>query len=98
MNPPGVEVAVYEVTTDPPFEAGAPKLTVALRLPVVVAITEVGEEDAVVTGATTKFIISTQDEIVPELNENEPSEAIVIVAPLLEVTGTRALIIPVEAV
>jgi len=33
---------VYEVTTEPPFEAGAPKLTVALRLPVAVATTEVG--------------------------------------------------------
>ena len=91
-------MAVYEITAEPPFEAGTAKLTVALRLPVVVATTEVGEEDAVITGATTKFVISTQDEIVPELNENEPSEAIVIVAPLLEVTGTRALIMPVEAV
>ena len=43
MSPPGVEVAVYEVTTEPPFEAGAAKLTVALRLPVAVATTEVGE-------------------------------------------------------
>ena len=33
---------MYEVTTEPPFEAGAPKLTVALRLPVEVAIIEVG--------------------------------------------------------
>jgi hypothetical protein len=35
-------VAVYEVTAEPPFEAGAAKLTVALRLPVAVATTEVG--------------------------------------------------------
>ena len=35
-------MAVYEITAEPPFEAGAAKLTVALRLPVVVATTEVG--------------------------------------------------------
>lgn len=46
VNPPGVEVAVYEVTAEPPVEAEAPKLTVALRLPVVVAITDVGAEGA----------------------------------------------------
>jgi hypothetical protein len=44
--PPGFEVAVYEVTAEPPFEAGGPKLTVALRLPVAVATTEVGEDGA----------------------------------------------------
>jgi hypothetical protein len=33
---------VYEVTTEPPFEAGAAKLTVAERLPVAVATTEIG--------------------------------------------------------
>ena len=40
--PPGVEVAVYEVMAEPLFDEGAPKLTVALRLPVVVATTLVG--------------------------------------------------------
>ena len=44
--PPGVDVAVYEVIAEPPFEAGAAKLTVALRLPVVVATTLVGAEGA----------------------------------------------------
>jgi hypothetical protein len=43
LIPPGVEVAVYEVISEPPSEAGAAKLTVALRLPVAVATTEVGE-------------------------------------------------------
>lgn len=33
---------MYEVTAEPPFEAGTAKLTVALRLPVKVATTEVG--------------------------------------------------------
>jgi hypothetical protein len=42
LIPPGVEVAVYEVIAEPPSEAGAAKLTVALRLPVEVATTEVG--------------------------------------------------------
>jgi hypothetical protein len=42
---------VYEVTAEPPFEAGAAKLTVALRLPVAVATTEVG-----VLGAPTVVI------------------------------------------
>ena len=44
-------MAVYEVTAEPPFEAGAAKLTVALRLPVEVATTEVG-----VLGAPTVVI------------------------------------------
>jgi hypothetical protein len=44
VMPPGVDVAVYEVTAEPLFEAGAPKLTVALRLPVAVATTLVGAE------------------------------------------------------
>jgi hypothetical protein len=44
--PPGVEVAVYEVTAEPPSEAGAAKLTVAVRLPVAVATTEVGTPGA----------------------------------------------------
>jgi len=44
--PPGVDVALYEVIAEPPFEAGAAKLTVALRLPVAVATTEVGEDGA----------------------------------------------------
>ena len=35
-------MALYEVIAEPPFEAGAAKLTVALRLPVAVATTEVG--------------------------------------------------------
>ena len=46
MSPPGVEVALYEVITESPFEAGAAKLTVALRLPVEVATTEVGAPGA----------------------------------------------------
>lgn len=46
MIPPGVEVAVYEVTTEPLLLAGATKLTVALRLPVAVATTLVGAEGA----------------------------------------------------
>ena len=33
---------MYEVTAEPPFEAGTAKLTVALRLPVKVATTVVG--------------------------------------------------------
>jgi hypothetical protein len=46
VMPSGVDVAVYEVTTEPLFESGAPKLTVALRLPVAVARTLVGAEGA----------------------------------------------------
>jgi hypothetical protein len=46
--PPGVEVAVYEVITEPPFEAGAVKLIVALRLPVAVAVPIVGAPGAVI--------------------------------------------------
>ena len=42
VMPPGVDVAVYEVTAEPLFEAGAAKLTVALRLPVAVATNVVG--------------------------------------------------------
>jgi hypothetical protein len=37
---------VYEVTAEPPFEAGAAKLTVAERLPVAVATTELGAPGA----------------------------------------------------
>ncbi len=39
-------MTAYEVTTEPPFEAGTAKLTVALRLPVKVATTEVGADGA----------------------------------------------------
>ena len=37
---------MYEVTTEPPSEAGAPKLTLAERLPVAIATTEVGAPGA----------------------------------------------------
>ena len=46
--PPGIEVAEYEVITEPPFEAGAAKLMVALRLPVAVAALIVGAPGAVI--------------------------------------------------
>ena len=46
VNPPGDEVAVYEVIAEPPFEAGALNLTVAERLLVVVATSEVGAPGA----------------------------------------------------
>jgi len=52
--PPGVEVAVYEVTAEPPSEAGAAKLTVALRLPVADAVVDVGALGAVVVGVGVK--------------------------------------------
>ena len=48
---PGVDVAVYEVITAPPFEAGAAKLTVAVRLPVAVATTDAGASGALFAGA-----------------------------------------------
>ena len=51
MTPPGVEVAVYEVTTEPPFELGAVKATVAVRFPVAVATAEAGALGALFTGA-----------------------------------------------
>ncbi len=53
--PPGVEVAVYEVIAEPPFEAGAAKLTVALRLPVAVATTEIGAVGAETQPEIVKF-------------------------------------------
>lgn len=37
---------MYEVTTEPLFEEGAPKLTIALRLPVAVATMDVGAPGA----------------------------------------------------
>ena len=43
---------MYEVTTEPPFEAGAVKATVALLLPVAVATTDAGAPGALTTGAT----------------------------------------------
>ena len=43
---------MYEVTTEPPFEAGAVKATVAVRLPVAVATTDAGAPGALTTGAT----------------------------------------------
>jgi len=99
VNDPGVEVAVYEVIAEPPFEDGAAKLTVALRLPVAVATTEDGAPATDVVGTTTDVPATTHAVIVcPPLSEKVPSEAIVIFAPLLEVTGICALIIPVEAV
>jgi hypothetical protein len=55
--PSGVEVAVYEVTAEPPFEAGAAKLTVVLRLPVAVATTEVGAEGTVTIGAQPVIVL-----------------------------------------
>ena len=51
MTPPGIEVAVYEVTTEPPFELGALNATVALRFPVAVATAEAGALGALFTGA-----------------------------------------------
>ena len=45
VNPPGLDVAVYEVIALPPFDAGAEKLTVAEALPAV-AITPVGAPGA----------------------------------------------------
>ena len=48
MIPPGIEEAEYEVITEPPFEAGAVKLMVALRLPVAVAVPIVGAPGAVI--------------------------------------------------
>jgi len=48
---PGVDVAVYEVITAPPFEAGATKATVAVRLPVAVARTDAGASGALIAGA-----------------------------------------------
>jgi len=42
---------VYEVTTEPPFEAGAVKANVAVRLPVAVATTDAGAPGALTTGA-----------------------------------------------
>ena len=44
--PPGIEVAVYEVIVEPPLEAGAEKLMVALRFPVAVAALIVGAPGA----------------------------------------------------
>jgi hypothetical protein len=38
---------VYEVTTEPPFEAGSVKATVAVRFPVTVATTDAGAPGAV---------------------------------------------------
>jgi hypothetical protein len=48
VTPPGVEVAVYAVITEPPFEAGAVKSTVAVRFPVAVTVPIVGAPGAVV--------------------------------------------------
>jgi len=48
---------VYEVIAEPPFEAGAAKLTVALRLPVAVANTEVGTLGAATTGVQPVFVL-----------------------------------------
>ena len=51
MTPPGVEMAVYEITADPPFEVGAVNATVAVLLPVAVATAEAGALGALFTGA-----------------------------------------------
>lgn len=68
--PPGEEVAVYEVIAVPPSEAGAVNETFAVVAPVDVAVTDVGAPGAVLAPApTTKFVVSTHDEIVPEDNE-----------------------------
>jgi hypothetical protein len=67
---PGVEVAVYEVMAEPPSEAGAAKLTVALRLPVAVATTDDGAPATDVVGTTTNVPATTQAVIVcPPLSE-----------------------------
>ena len=50
-------MAVYEVIAEPPFEAGAAKLTVALRLPIVVATTEVGAVETVMIGAQPVIVL-----------------------------------------
>jgi hypothetical protein len=55
--PPGDEVAVYEITAEPLFEEGAPKITVALRLPVAVATTEVGVVEMVMVGAQPEIVL-----------------------------------------
>lgn len=48
---PGVEVAVYEIIVDPPSDAGAVKSTVAVVVPVAVAVPIIGAP-----GATTGLV------------------------------------------
>jgi hypothetical protein len=48
--PPGDEMAVYEIMTEPPLLAGGAKLTVALYLPVPRAVIDVGAPGTMIIG------------------------------------------------
>ena len=99
LIPLGFEVAVYEVIAEPPFEAGAAKLTVALRLPVAVATTVVGAFGTIIEGKT------TEDVVVMELEGEEfvgplpkPPEKATLTINVYAVAGLKpvTLIVPVR--
>ena len=76
-------MTAYEVTTEPPFEAGTAKLTVALRLPVKVATTEVGAD-----GAPTIVVI----EFEAVDGKESPIELVATTVKVYEVPGCKPVI------